>query len=93
MVLIILMNQVRFVVDQDICIEDLHFQYDEGGPVAPKVYNDMITLKGNSPLIKLTISHGISQSVMLSLFENIMGCAIEGLPLLSRRCPTASYAG
>ena len=73
----------EYLDESDICIEDLHFQYDDGGPVAPKVYNDMITLKGNSPLIKLTISHGISQSVMLSLFENIMGCAIEGnCPLL-----------
>jgi uncharacterized Rmd1/YagE family protein len=37
----------------------------------------MITLKGYSPLIKLTISHAMAQSVKLSYFENVMGSTIE----------------
>ena len=59
-------------------IEDFHFQYDIGGPAQPRIFNDMITLKSSSRLIKLTISHGLSQSVKLSLFENMMEETIQG---------------
>jgi uncharacterized Rmd1/YagE family protein len=34
-------------------------------------------LKGTNPLIKLTISHGLAQSVKLSLFEHVMEEKIE----------------
>lgn len=68
-------NRVR---PDDREIEDFHFQYDIGGPAQPRIFNDMITLKSSSPLIKLTISHGLSQSVKLSLFENMMEETIQG---------------
>jgi uncharacterized Rmd1/YagE family protein len=58
--------------------EDFHFQYDIGGPFQPRIFNDMITLKSSSALIKLTISHGLSQSVKLSHFENMMEETIQG---------------
>jgi uncharacterized Rmd1/YagE family protein len=64
--------------EEDIEVEDFHFQYDLMGPYQPRIYNDMITIKSASPMIKLTISHGLSQSVKLSLFENIMEATIEG---------------
>lgn len=69
---------VSRVRTEDMEIEDFHFQYDIGGPAQPRIFNDMITLKSSSPLIKLTISHGLSQSVKLSLFENMMEETIQG---------------
>ncbi|KAI9335964.1 hypothetical protein BDR26DRAFT_865451 [Obelidium mucronatum] len=56
----------------DAEVEDFHFQYDFSRPNQPRIYNDMITLKSGNPMIKLTISHGISQSAKLARFENIM---------------------
>ncbi|KAJ3199910.1 hypothetical protein HDU82_009325, partial [Entophlyctis luteolus] len=56
----------------DAEIEDFHFQYDFTRNNQPRIYNDMITLKSGNPMIKLTISHGISQSAKLTHFENIM---------------------
>lgn len=68
-------------------VEDFNFQYDLEGPYQPRIYNDMITLKSNSALIKLTISHGLAQSVKLSLFENIMDETITGIHLLTQARP------
>ncbi len=59
-------------------VEDLNFQYDLSEPFQPRIFNDMITLKSGNPLIKLTISHALAQSVKLSFFENIMEKTIEG---------------
>ncbi|KAJ3040426.1 hypothetical protein HDU99_010162 [Rhizoclosmatium hyalinum] len=56
----------------DAEVEDFHFQYDFSRPNQPRIFNDMITLKSGNPMIKLTISHGMSQSVKLARFENIM---------------------
>ncbi|KAJ3271219.1 hypothetical protein HDV01_006952 [Terramyces sp. JEL0728] len=61
---------------QKVEIEDFHYQYDFNC-TQPRIFNDMITLKSSSLLIKLTISHGLSQSVKLSFFENIMEETIE----------------
>jgi uncharacterized Rmd1/YagE family protein len=58
--------------------EILHFQYDFDGPFGGRIYNDLITLKSSSPLIKLAISHGLAQSVKLSVFENAMAETIQG---------------
>eukprot|EP00842_Homolaphlyctis_polyrhiza_P000373 jgi/Hompol1/1336/HPOL_003245-RA len=70
--------------DDDIEIEDFHFQYDLLGPHQPRIFNDMITLKSSNPLIKLTISHGLAQSVKLALFENIMETTIYNTTPLPR---------
>ncbi|KAJ3019556.1 hypothetical protein HKX48_001983 [Thoreauomyces humboldtii] len=62
--------------------EDFHYQYDLSGPHQPRIFNDMITLKSGSELIKLTISHGLAQSVKLAFFENVMEVTIDGtIPL------------
>ncbi|KAI8918932.1 hypothetical protein BC831DRAFT_406223 [Entophlyctis helioformis] len=66
------------LVSDDVEVEDFHFQYDLAGPYQPRIFNDMITLKSGSPLIKLTISHGLAQSVKLAYFENVMEATIDG---------------
>ncbi|KAJ3045645.1 hypothetical protein HDV00_007770 [Rhizophlyctis rosea] len=67
---------------EDIESEDFHFQYDLSGPYQPRIFNDMITLKSGSQMVKLTISHGLAQSVKLASFENIMEETIDGaIPL------------
>ncbi|KAJ8324628.1 Sad1-interacting factor 3 [Batrachochytrium dendrobatidis] len=81
---IILKFGVGLLNSDDVEIEDFHFQYDLAGPHQPRIFNDMITLKSSSPLIKLTISHGLAQSVKLSLFENAMEETIDGATPLPR---------
>jgi uncharacterized Rmd1/YagE family protein len=69
-------------INVDVEVEDFHFQYDLRGPEHPRIFNDMITLKSGGHMIKLTISHGLAQSVTLALFENVMEETIEySLPL------------
>ncbi|KAJ1343089.1 hypothetical protein BSLG_002115 [Batrachochytrium salamandrivorans] len=75
---------IGLLSSEDIEIEDFHFQYDLAGPFQPRIFNDMITLKSSSPLIKLTISHGLAQSVKLALFENAMEETIDGATPLPR---------
>lgn len=84
---------MRFAVGQgqegslynpEIDPELLHFQYEESDSKRARVYNDMITLKSANPLIKLTISHGLGQSVKLSLFENAMETTITNTAPLPR---------
>ncbi|KAI8806719.1 hypothetical protein BJ742DRAFT_898277 [Cladochytrium replicatum] len=58
-------------------IEDFHFQYDLSGPSQPRIFEDLITLRSGNPLIKLTISSGLAQSVKLAIFEKIMEETIE----------------
>ena len=70
--------------EDEIEPEELHFQYELSGSKQPRIYNDMITLKSVNPMIKLTISHGLAQSVKLSLFENAMEETIQGTTPLSR---------
>ncbi|KAJ3031380.1 UNVERIFIED_CONTAM: hypothetical protein HDU68_004459 [Siphonaria sp. JEL0065] len=68
----------------DAEVEDFHFQYDFSRPNQPRIYNDMITLKSGNPMIKLTISHGISQSAKLARFENIMESEIAEMTILPK---------
>ncbi|KAI8816473.1 uncharacterized protein EV422DRAFT_284997 [Fimicolochytrium jonesii] len=68
--------------------EDFHYQYDIYGPHQPRIFNDMITLKSGNELIKLTISHGLAQSVKLAFFENVMEETIDGTIPLPRAMAT-----
>ncbi|KAM3582936.1 Sad1-interacting factor 3 [Umbelopsis sp. WA50703] len=61
---------------EDMQIEEMHFQYDTS-QVQPRIFNDMITLKSGNHMIKLTISHGVSQSAVLARFEDMMDSTIE----------------
>ncbi|KAJ3086696.1 hypothetical protein HK102_012695 [Quaeritorhiza haematococci] len=72
---------VRPAAQDEREVEEFNFQYDLAGP-DQRIFNDMITLKTGNPLIKLTISHALSQSVKLAMFENIMEETIEStIPL------------
>ncbi|KAF8512658.1 hypothetical protein BU17DRAFT_77359 [Hysterangium stoloniferum] len=54
--------------------EDLNFYYADYS----RIYNDVITLrKGSSYMTKLSLSHALSQSVKISLFEELISNTIE----------------
>jgi uncharacterized Rmd1/YagE family protein len=57
--------------EDDFETEELHFEYS---PLVerPRVFNDMITLRSGDHMIKLAMSHAISQSTKLSFFEEKM---------------------
>ncbi|KAJ1534676.1 hypothetical protein HK096_003548 [Nowakowskiella sp. JEL0078] len=58
--------------DNEMDIEEVCFQYDLDGPPQPRIFNDLITLTSGNPLIKLTLSHGLAQSVKMGSFEDLM---------------------
>ncbi|KAG9248506.1 hypothetical protein BJ878DRAFT_488140 [Calycina marina] len=55
----------------DYEMEELHFEYNPRIE-RPRVFNDMITLRSGDHMIKLAMSHAISQSTKLSFFEERM---------------------
>lgn len=69
-------NPFRDNPDEDMQIEELHFQYDTS-QMKPRIFNDMITLKSSNHMIKLTLSHGLSQSAVVARYEDIMDKTIE----------------
>ncbi|CAO3658402.1 hypothetical protein G6F70_008020 [Rhizopus microsporus] len=62
--------------DEDMQIEEIHFQYDTS-QMKPRIFNDMITLKSSNHMIKLTLSHGLSQSAVVARYEDIMDKTID----------------
>jgi uncharacterized Rmd1/YagE family protein len=62
--------------DEDLQIEEMHFQYDTS-QLKPRIFNDMITMKTGNHMIKLTLSHGLSQSAVLARYEDIMDKTID----------------
>nr|ODN85401.1 cytoplasmic protein [Cryptococcus depauperatus CBS 7841]ODN89855.1 cytoplasmic protein [Cryptococcus depauperatus CBS 7855] len=59
---------------EDVEMEDLNFYYADYS----RIYNDVITLrKGSSYMTKLSLSHALSQSVKISLFEELISATIE----------------
>ena len=67
----------RPINNTDLPMEDMNYQYDLFSSNPPRMFSDMITLKSSSPLIKLTISHALAQSVKLSYFEDVMDATID----------------
>ncbi|KAF8970219.1 hypothetical protein BDZ97DRAFT_1792500 [Flammula alnicola] len=68
----------RFEIEKlaldDIEMEDLNYYYANYS----RIYNDVITLrKGSSYMTKLSLSHALSQSVKISLFEELISSKIE----------------
>lgn len=59
---------LRPISEQDIETEELHFTYSQH-TIKPRIFNDMITLRSGDHMIKLAMSHAISQSTKLSRFE------------------------
>ncbi|KAF9523251.1 hypothetical protein CPB83DRAFT_799500 [Crepidotus variabilis] len=66
--------EVERLVPEDIEMEDLNYYYANYS----RIYNDVITLrKGSSYMTKLSLSHALSQSVKISLFEELISSKIE----------------
>ncbi|KAH9976796.1 hypothetical protein BGW80DRAFT_1546725 [Lactifluus volemus] len=66
--------EVEKLASQDVEMEDLNFYYANYS----RIYNDVITLrKGSSYMTKLSLSHALSQSVKISLFEELISTIVE----------------
>lgn len=62
--------------NEDVQIEE--FNYYVTKSYQPRIYNDFITLSDDSNyMLKLSISHAVSQSVKISLFEELVNNTIE----------------
>ncbi|KAG5725254.1 Sporulation protein RMD1 [Termitomyces sp. T112] len=66
--------EVEKLTPEDVEMEDLNYYYANYS----RIYNDVITLrKGSSYMTKLSLSHALSQSVKISLFEGLISTTIE----------------
>ncbi|OCF78803.1 cytoplasmic protein [Kwoniella mangroviensis CBS 8886] len=66
--------EIERLSTEDVEMEDLNFYYADYS----RIYNDVITLrKGSSYMTKLSLSHALSQSVKISLFEELITSTIE----------------
>ncbi|KAG6848629.1 hypothetical protein H0H93_015367 [Arthromyces matolae] len=66
--------EVEKLAPEDVEMEDLNYYYANYS----RIYNDVITLrKGSSYMTKLSLSHALSQSVKISLFEGLISTTIE----------------
>jgi len=66
--------EVEKLAPDDVEMEDLNYYYANYS----RIYNDVITLrKGSSYMTKLSLSHALSQSVKISLFEELISSTIE----------------
>lgn len=61
----------RPLSEDDFETEEFHFEYN-AHIEKPRIFNDMITLRTRDHMIKLAMSHAISQSTKLSFFEERM---------------------
>ncbi|KAG0279276.1 hypothetical protein BGZ95_001751 [Linnemannia exigua] len=71
------------LLPDDVQTEEFHFEY--AGYSTPRIYNDMITLRGGNHMIKLTIAHAISQSVKLAMYECQMDDTIDDTKIIPIR--------
>ncbi|KAF9580014.1 hypothetical protein BGW38_003501 [Lunasporangiospora selenospora] len=72
--------ELKRLIQEDVQTEEFHFEYARNA--TPRIYNDMITLRGGNHMIKLTISHAISQSVKLALYECQMDDTIDDTKII-----------
>ncbi|EPS28985.1 hypothetical protein POX_f08061 [Penicillium oxalicum] len=78
--------------EEDFETEEFHFEYSTEIS-RPRVYNDMITLRSGDHMIKLAISHGISQSTKLCFFEEVMARQMADAKDVPRRLATTGKLG
>lgn len=78
--------------EEDFETEEFHFEYSTEIS-RPRVYNDMITLRNGDHMIKLSISHGISQSTKLCFFEEVMARQMTEAKDVPRRLATTGKLG
>lgn len=75
-----LMDLAKFenekLADEDVQAEEMNYYITQS--YQPRIYNDFITLRDDSNhMLKLSISYAISQSVKISLFEELVDNTIE----------------
>lgn len=78
--------------EEDFETEEFHFEYSTEIS-RPRVYNDMITLRSGDHMIKLAISHAISQSTKLCFFEEVMARQMADAKDVPRRLATTGQLG
>ncbi|KAJ9487206.1 hypothetical protein VN97_g6109 [Penicillium thymicola] len=78
--------------EEDFETEEFHFEYSTEIS-RPRVYNDMITLRSGDHMIKLAISHGISQSTKLCFFEEVMARQMAEAKDVPRRLAVTGQLG
>ncbi|CAG7976616.1 unnamed protein product [Penicillium olsonii] len=78
--------------EEDFETEEFHFEYSTEIS-RPRVYNDMITLRSGDHMIKLAISHGISQSTKLCFFEEVMARQMADAKDVPRRLAVTGKLG
>ncbi|KAJ6164051.1 hypothetical protein N7470_002723 [Penicillium chermesinum] len=78
--------------EEDFETEEFHFEYSTEIS-RPRVYNDMITLRSGDHMIKLAISHGISQSTKLCFFEEVMARQMADAKDIPRRLAVTGQLG
>lgn len=78
--------------EEDFETEEFHFEYSTEIS-RPRVYNDMITLRSGDHMIKLAISHGISQSTKLCFFEEVMARQMAEAKDIPRRLAVTGKLG
>ncbi|KAJ5776118.1 uncharacterized protein N7511_001129 [Penicillium nucicola] len=78
--------------EEDFETEEFHFEYSTE-ILRPRVYNDMITLRSGDHMIKLAISHGISQSTKLCFFEEVMARQMDEAKDVPRRLAVTGQLG
>lgn len=78
--------------EEDFETEEFHFEYSTEIS-RPRVYNDMITLRSGDHMIKLAISHGISQSTKLCFFEEVMARQMADAKDVPRRLAVSGKLG
>lgn len=62
--------------EEDIQVEEFNYYITKS--YQPRIYNDFITLRDDDNyMLKLSISHGLAQSVKISLFEELVDNTIE----------------
>ena len=70
--------------EQDIEIEEFHFEYDMETE-RPRIFNDVLTLRSGDHIIKLTLSYAIAQSSKLSRFESRISPILTSVTRLPKR--------
>ncbi|CAP98600.1 Pc22g13120 [Penicillium rubens Wisconsin 54-1255] len=78
--------------EEDFETEEFHFEYSTEIS-RPRVYNDMITLRSGDHMIKLAISHAISQSTKLCFFEEVMARQMADAKDVPRRLAVTGQLG
>ncbi|KAL9610269.1 MAG: hypothetical protein Q9167_005014 [Letrouitia subvulpina] len=78
--------------EEDFETEEFHFEYSPEVP-KPRMFNDMITLKSGDHMIKLAMSHAISQSTKLNFFEQRMADQMAEAQHVPRRLALTGKLG